>query len=102
MSDGWQRNTFHVQRSELSSMLGSTLEGYVFLLAWEKSFMTISNILGFVAIAGVLMLLAGAALAVQNVAQGRPARAGLGLALAGLIIAVLFGIASLGVVVIGP
>lgn len=63
--------------------------------------MTISSILGFVAVAGVLMLLGGAALAVTSATQGRPPRSGLVLAVAGLVIAVLFGIASLGVIVVG-
>src|SRR5215510_14145204 len=63
--------------------------------------MTISSILGFVAIAGGLMLLAGAGLAVSNAAQNRPARPGLVLALAGLILAIVFGIASAGVIVVG-
>jgi regulator of protease activity HflC (stomatin/prohibitin superfamily) len=64
--------------------------------------MSISSILGFISLAGWVMLLAGAGIAISNVAQNRPARGGVTLAILGLVIGVGFFIFSAGVVVVGP
>ena len=64
--------------------------------------MSISAVLGFVALAGLLMLLGGAAIGISTVAQNRSARPGILLAVAGLVIAVIFGGMSSGLVEVGP
>jgi regulator of protease activity HflC (stomatin/prohibitin superfamily) len=64
--------------------------------------MGLSNLLGFIALAGWIMLLAGAAIAIGNMARNQPARGGVGLALFGLIVGVIFFFASSGLVEVGP
>jgi len=51
---------------------------------------------------GWLMVIGGGAIAIMSASQNRPARPGIMLALAGLVIGVLFFIASSGLIVIGP
>lgn len=62
--------------------------------------MSLTSILSFIAIAGVLMVLGGALIAGSNMTQNRSPRGGIGLAGIGLIIAVVFFIASSGLVAI--
>jgi regulator of protease activity HflC (stomatin/prohibitin superfamily) len=63
--------------------------------------MSISSVLGFISLAGWLIVVAGVALAITNAAQQRPTRGGIMLAVIGVVIGVLFFIASSGVVVVG-
>lgn len=63
--------------------------------------MNLTSILGFLSLAGWIMLLAGAGIAISNAAQNRPTRGGIGLALLGLIIGVLFFMMSSGLVQVG-
>lgn len=63
--------------------------------------MSISSILGFISLAGWLIVVAGVALAITNAAQQRSTRGGVMLAVIGLIVGVLFFVASSGVVVVG-
>jgi len=64
--------------------------------------MSISAVLGFVALAGLLMLLGGVAIGISNAAQNRSARPGILLAAVGLLVAIIFGSMSSGLVEIGP
>src|SRR5258708_12745808 len=64
-------------------------------------FMTLSSILGFVSLAGWLMLIAGAGIAITNISQNRSGRPGILLAAAGLVVGLLFFIASTGLVEVG-
>src|SRR5258708_38609336 len=63
--------------------------------------MTVSSILGFVSLAGWLMVIAGVAIAITNASQNRSGRPGVFLALVGLVIGLLFFIASTGLVEVG-
>jgi regulator of protease activity HflC (stomatin/prohibitin superfamily) len=63
--------------------------------------MSISSILGFISLAGWLIVVAGVALAITNAAQQRSTRGGIMLAGIGLLIGILFFVASSGVVVVG-
>lgn len=63
--------------------------------------MNLTSILGLLSLAGWALLLAGAGLAITNMAQNRPARGGLVLAVLGLIVGVVFFIASSGLVQVG-
>ena len=63
--------------------------------------MGLTSVLSFVALAGVLMLLGGALIAGSNMTQNRSPRGGLALAGAGLVIALVFFIASSGLVEVG-
>ncbi len=64
--------------------------------------MNVSTLLGFISLAGWVMVIAGAAIAISNAAQNRNGRPGVLLALAGLLIGVLFFVISQGVVEVGP
>jgi regulator of protease activity HflC (stomatin/prohibitin superfamily) len=64
--------------------------------------MGISGILGFVALAGWVAVVAGIGLAVASVSQGRPARNGVTLAVVGVIVGILFSIISQGVIIVQP
>lgn len=64
--------------------------------------MGISSVLGFLALVGFIILLAGIGLAVSAASQNRPARGAASLAVVGLAIALIFGIASSGVVEVAP
>jgi len=64
--------------------------------------MNLSPLLGFVSLAGWIMLIAGAAIAITNTARNRSGRSGILLALIGVVIGILFFIASTGVVEVGP
>src|SRR5258708_493160 len=64
-------------------------------------FMTLSSILGFVSLAGWLMLIAGAGIAITNISQNRSGRPGILLAAAGLVVGLLFFVASTGLVEVG-
>jgi regulator of protease activity HflC (stomatin/prohibitin superfamily) len=64
--------------------------------------MDLSTILGFVALIGALMFIGGLGMAVSNASQRHSARPGIILALAGLIIAVVFFLVSSGLVIVGP
>jgi regulator of protease activity HflC (stomatin/prohibitin superfamily) len=63
--------------------------------------MNLSSILGFVSLAGWLMVLGGAAIAISNSTQHRSARPGILLSLVGVIVGILFFIASTGLLTIG-
>src|SRR5215470_10887153 len=64
--------------------------------------MTLGSLLGFVSLAGWLMVIGGAAIAITNASQNRSGRPGILLALVGLVIGLLFFIASTGLVEVGP
>src|SRR5258707_6098227 len=63
--------------------------------------MTLNSILGFVSLVGWLMVIGGAGIAISNVAQNRSGRPGILLALVGLVVGILFFIASTGLVTVG-
>jgi regulator of protease activity HflC (stomatin/prohibitin superfamily) len=63
--------------------------------------MGLTSLLSFVAIAGVLMVLGGALIAGSNMTQNRSPRGGLALAGAGVVIALIFFVASSGLVSVG-
>src|SRR5579859_1174858 len=63
--------------------------------------MTVSSVLGFVSLAGWLMVIAGVAIAITNASQNRSGRPGVFLAGVGLVIGLLFFIASTGLVEVG-
>lgn len=64
--------------------------------------MSIGSIFGFIALLGVGALVGGIALAVLASSQGRPVRNGVMLAIAGVIIALIGGIFSQGLLVVQP
>lgn len=62
----------------------------------------LSSILSILALAGFVLFIAGAGLAVVAASQGRPARGGVILAVLGLIIGLLFSIVGQGVIIVAP
>jgi len=62
----------------------------------------LSAILGLIALAGFVVFIAGAGLAVVAASQGRPARGGVLLAILGLIVGLLFSLIGQGVVIVEP
>lgn len=64
--------------------------------------MTLGALLGFVSLAGWLMVIGGAAIAITNASQNRSGRPGIFLAMIGLVVGLLFFIASTGLVEVGP
>lgn len=64
--------------------------------------MSISSLLGFVALAGWVAVIAGIGLAVASASQQRSSRSGITLAIAGLILGVLFTVISQGVIIVQP
>jgi regulator of protease activity HflC (stomatin/prohibitin superfamily) len=64
--------------------------------------MDLSALLGFVSIAGWILVIGGAALAINNASQNRQARPGLVLAGIGLVVGILFFIISSGLVLVSP
>lgn len=64
--------------------------------------MTISSLLGFVALIGWVGLIAGIGLAVVSASQSRSPRAGVTLAIIGLVLAVIFSVISQGILVVNP
>ncbi|MCB9452198.1 MAG: prohibitin family protein [Anaerolineaceae bacterium] len=62
----------------------------------------ISGILGTLALIGGVLFLAGIAIAVTSVSQGRNARGGAMLAVIGLVVGLLFGIISQGILIVEP
>ncbi|MBZ0280025.1 MAG: prohibitin family protein [Anaerolineae bacterium] len=62
----------------------------------------ISALLGTLALVGFLLFLGGAGLAVVAASQGRPARGGVLLAVAGLVIGLLFSVVSQGLIIVEP
>lgn len=64
--------------------------------------MSLSSLLGFISLAGWVMVVAGAGIAIANASQNRGARGGASLALIGLVIGILFAIAGAGLVEVGP
>ncbi len=64
--------------------------------------MSLSSILGFISLAGWVMVVAGAGMAISNAAQRRSGRPGVLLAVAGLVIGIAFAAGSLGLVEVGP
>src|SRR5262245_50967183 len=64
--------------------------------------MSISGLLGIISLAGWVLVIAGAAIAITNAAQNRSGRPGILLALIGLVVGVLFFVFSSGVVEVGP
>jgi hypothetical protein len=63
--------------------------------------MTLNSILGFLSLAGWMAVLAGVGIAVSNAAQNRPTRGGIALASLGLVVGVVFFLASSGLVTVG-
>lgn len=62
----------------------------------------ISTIVGTLALLGFVIFLGGAALAVMSASQGRPARRGVTLALAGLVAGVLLSLIAQGILIVEP
>ncbi len=62
----------------------------------------ISAILGVISLLGFLMFLAGIGLVVVSASQGRAVRGGVGLAIFGLVLGLLFQLISQGVIVVEP
>lgn len=62
----------------------------------------ISAIVGTLALLGFVIFLGGAALAVMSASQGRSARRGVTLALAGLVVGVLLSLVSQGILIVEP
>jgi prohibitin 2 len=63
--------------------------------------MTLNSILGFLSLAGWLAVLAGVGIAISNAAQNRPTRGGIALASLGLVVGIVFFLASSGLVTVG-
>ncbi len=63
--------------------------------------MSISSLLGFISLAGWVMVVAGGGIAISNASRNQSGRAGILLALAGLVVGILFFIFSSGVVEVG-
>ncbi|MEP7285772.1 MAG: prohibitin family protein [Chloroflexota bacterium] len=63
--------------------------------------MNLSSILGFVSLAGWLMVIGGAGIAITNAAQNRSGRPGILLAIVGLFVGILFFVASTGLITVG-
>ncbi len=64
--------------------------------------MGVGSVFGFVALLGVAGLIGGIALAVLAASQGRPVRNGIMLAIVGIVVAVLGGVLSQGILVVPP
>lgn len=64
--------------------------------------MSINALIGLIALAGLVMLVAGGGLAISNISQNRAPRPGILLAVIGLVIAVVFFAISSGLVLVGP
>lgn len=62
----------------------------------------ISALLGGVALIGFVLFLAGVGLVVVSASQGRPVRSGIMLAIAGLVVGVLFSVVSQGILIVEP
>jgi regulator of protease activity HflC (stomatin/prohibitin superfamily) len=62
----------------------------------------LSSILSILALAGFVLFIAGAGLAVVAASQGRPARGGVILAVLGLIIGLLFSVVGQGIIIVEP
>lgn len=62
----------------------------------------ISGILGTLAVIGGVLFVAGVAVAVMSASQGRNTRGGILLGVVGLVIALLFGVISQGILIIEP
>jgi len=64
--------------------------------------MNLSSLLGILSIAGWVMVIAGAGVAITSAAQKRNSQPGIVLALVGLLVGVLFFAVSAGIVLVGP
>ncbi|GAB4575548.1 MAG: hypothetical protein Kow0077_27570 [Anaerolineae bacterium] len=64
--------------------------------------MGISGLLGFVALAGWVGMIAGIGLAILSASQGRSTRSGVTLAILGVIVGVVFSVISQGVIIVQP
>ncbi len=64
--------------------------------------MGISGVLGFIALAGWVAVVAGIGLAVASASQNRPTRNGVTLAVIGVVVGVLFSVVSQGVIIVQP
>lgn len=64
--------------------------------------MSVGALFGFIGLLGVAGLVGGIALAVMAASQGRPVRNGITLALAGIVVAIVGGILSQGILVVPP
>ncbi len=64
--------------------------------------MGISSILGALSLVGFLLFLGGIALVVLSASQGRPVRNGILLAIAGIILCVVFSVVSQGILIVQP
>jgi regulator of protease activity HflC (stomatin/prohibitin superfamily) len=68
----------------------------------EDFYMGISGVLGFIALAGWVAVVAGIGLAVASASQNRPTRNGVTLAVIGVVVGVLFSVVSQGVIIVQP
>jgi len=64
--------------------------------------MGISGALGFIALAGWVAVVAGIGLAITAASQNRSSRNGVTLAIVGVIVGILFGVVSQGVIIVQP
>ena len=64
--------------------------------------MGISGALGFIALAGWVAVVAGIGLAITAASQNRSPRSGVTLAVVGVIVGILFGVVSQGVIIVQP
>ncbi|MAS32392.1 MAG: hypothetical protein CL610_00200 [Anaerolineaceae bacterium] len=62
----------------------------------------ISSLLGALALLGFLGFLGGIALVVVSASQGRPVRGGISLAVAGLVVGLIFSVISQGILIVEP
>lgn len=63
---------------------------------------TLGSLLGIISLLGFLGFLAGVGLVVVSVSQGRPIRGGIVLAVLGIIVGILFSVASQGILIVQP
>ncbi len=64
--------------------------------------MGISSILGALSLIGFLLFLGGVALVVLSASQGRPVRGGVLVAIAGVVIGIIFSVVSQGILIVQP
>ncbi len=64
--------------------------------------MGVSSILGVLSLVGFLLFLGGIAIVVLSASQGRPVRSGIGLAVVGIVLGVLFSVVSQGILIVQP
>ena len=62
----------------------------------------LSGLLSLLALVGLVGFLGGVALIVISASQGRPVRGGISIAVAGLILFLLFSVISSGIIIVQP